>query len=47
MTEAIQTIYAEKGYRKPSLLTENASKKALEDSSWADVCSLCCVRRMT
>ena len=37
ITEAIQTIYAEKVYRKP-LLTSNASKKALEDSSWADVC---------
>ncbi|MCJ1427097.1 hypothetical protein MMC29_005000 [Sticta canariensis] len=35
ITEAIQTIYAEKVYRKP-LLTSNASKKALEDSSWAD-----------
>lgn len=36
LTEAVHTIFVEKGFRRPAPYS-NAAKKALEESSWADV----------
>ena len=44
LTEAVHTVFLEKGFRKPAPYS-NASKKALEETSWADVCAMASFHR--